>query len=278
MILFPLDNIDIDEIENWTNILKELGKLIPYSFQKKDYYYIKNFHKHQSLRSPGKPELPLPKWIEYIPNPKPYQSGGYIINYEIMPGEYEGIQTVGNVDEALYKGNGDHKEALEEPQENHKDTVRKPYGYHSPTNKNKKENKNIELEKDNIYSPAKKEQDSASEKIPYAEIVDYLNQKCGTQYRNSTKKTQELIRARWNEGFKLEAFKTVIDKKSTEWLNDENAKYLRPVTLFGTKFESYLNQLTAKNKSSPGKTNVINFDKNMTPEEQEEYYRSKGYR
>ncbi|MTI62251.1 MAG: hypothetical protein FH762_20085 [Firmicutes bacterium] len=208
-----------------------------------------------------------------------------------MPGnlEQDGIVTVGNVNQTAAnaygdcnnnesKPNGKDKETEGKPKGDRADSVRTPNGQVTVTNKKEKEN--IELEKDNIYSPAKKEQDSASEKIPYAEIVDYLNRKCGTQYRSSTKKTQELIRARWNEGFKLEDFKIVIDKKTTEWLNDENAKYLRPVTLFGTKFESYLNQLTVKNKSSPDKNgNVVSFErKGMTPEEQEEYYRSKGYR
>lgn len=79
--------------------------------------------------------------------------------------------------------------------------------------------------------------------IPYREIVDYLNAKAGTSYRHTSKKTQQLIRARWNEGFRLDDFKTVIDNKVTEWLNDPKMnKYLRPETLFGTKFESYLNQ------------------------------------
>jgi len=45
----------------------------------------------------------------------------------------------------------------------------------------------------------------------------------------------------------LEDFKTVIDKKCVEWMNDEKMeKFLRPVTLFGPKFESYLNQLSVK--------------------------------
>lgn len=76
----------------------------------------------------------------------------------------------------------------------------------------------------------------------YAEIIDYFNQACGTNYRSGTAKTQTLIRARYNEGFNIEDFKKVIDKKSKEWRGTDMAKYLRPETLFGTKFESYLNQ------------------------------------
>lgn len=79
--------------------------------------------------------------------------------------------------------------------------------------------------------------------IPYKEIVDYLNTLAGTNYRTSGKKTRELIKARINEGFTLDDFKIVIDKKCREWLPDNKMKiYLRPETLFGTKFESYLNQ------------------------------------
>lgn len=79
--------------------------------------------------------------------------------------------------------------------------------------------------------------------LPYKEIVDYLNNLAGTNYRASSKKTQQLIKARINEGYTIEDFKVVIDKKTREWINDNKMKaYLRPETLFGTKFEGYLNQ------------------------------------
>ena len=74
------------------------------------------------------------------------------------------------------------------------------------------------------------------------EIIDYLNFKCGTNYKSSTTKTKKLIKARLNEKFTLEDFKTVIDKKTKEWKGTEYEKFLRPETLFGTKFEGYLNQ------------------------------------
>lgn len=85
--------------------------------------------------------------------------------------------------------------------------------------------------------------ESLKNKLPYQEIIEYLNQKAKTKFRYQTKTTQEKIRARFNEGFTLDDFKIVIDKKSDEWLNDKNMnQYLRPETLFGTKFEGYLNQ------------------------------------
>lgn len=79
--------------------------------------------------------------------------------------------------------------------------------------------------------------------VPYQEIVDYLNKSAGTNYRASSKKTRELIKARINEGYTIEDFIKVIEKKTREWINDNRMKgYLRPETLFGTKFEGYLNQ------------------------------------
>ena len=88
---------------------------------------------------------------------------------------------------------------------------------------------------------------TTKKEIPFSNIISYLNEKTNAVYRPGTKKTKELITARWNEGFGLEDFKRVIDLKTAEWLNDPTwNKYLRPETLFGTKFESYLNQKTGK--------------------------------
>lgn len=82
-----------------------------------------------------------------------------------------------------------------------------------------------------------------SQKIPYEKIVDYLNRKTNSHYRPTSKATRRLIKARYNEGFTDIDFKTVIDKKCAEWLQDGNmVQYLRPETIFGTKFEAYLNQ------------------------------------
>lgn len=86
------------------------------------------------------------------------------------------------------------------------------------------------------------EKTEKQEAIPYEEIVNYLNEKTGKQYRHTTPKTRELIKARWNEGFRLDDFKKVIDNEVLKWKNTEMETYLRPVTLFSTKFESYLNE------------------------------------
>jgi uncharacterized phage protein (TIGR02220 family) len=90
-------------------------------------------------------------------------------------------------------------------------------------------------------------------------IVGYLNEKAGTRYRPSTDVTVKSIKARLNEGFTVEDFKVVIDKKVEQWKGTQMEEYLRPQTLFGTKFESYLNQ-TINKPEKPGKS------ANMPPE------------
>ncbi len=96
--------------------------------------------------------------------------------------------------------------------------------------------------------PPKKEREKKNENkiILFRQIVELLNNEAGTNYKPTTKKTQMLIEARWNEGFRLNDFDFVIRRKCQEWNNTEMAKYLRPETLFGPKFESYLNQPTVK--------------------------------
>lgn len=80
----------------------------------------------------------------------------------------------------------------------------------------------------------------------YEEVVGYLNAEAGTQYRPTTKATQRLINARLSEGYGLSDFHAVIAKKSRDWRGDPKmARYLRPETLFGTKFEGYLQEAKA---------------------------------
>lgn len=109
----------------------------------------------------------------------------------------------------------------------------------------------VRLGKDsNIYSSSNDEPHIDLE--TFKEIISYLNEKAGTKYRASGSKTQRLIKARFNDGFNDEDFKKVIDIKVAEWNGTDMSKYLRPETLFGTKFESYLNQEVKKNKTNKG--------------------------
>ena len=103
--------------------------------------------------------------------------------------------------------------------------------------------KEIELERD-IEKEIKPARPSSGkpDPIPYAKIIDYLNNKAGRSFKN-VEANKKLIRARWNEGFVFDDFKKVIDIKTNEWIKDTKmASYLRPATLFGNKFDQYLNQ------------------------------------
>lgn len=100
----------------------------------------------------------------------------------------------------------------------------------------------------------KNDKNNKNDKETYKDIVEYLNQKTNRNFSHKTKSTTAKINTRLEEGFTLDDFKKVIDIKSSEWLNDANMqKYLRPETLFGNKFEGYLNQgstNSSKNESN----------------------------
>lgn len=92
----------------------------------------------------------------------------------------------------------------------------------------------------------------------YSQVINYLNQKAGTSYKSTSKKTRTLIKARFDDGFTEADFIKVIDNKIKEWLGTNMQVYLRPETLFGTKFEGYLNQKVKDNSYDPKKFN--NFE------------------
>jgi len=110
-----------------------------------------------------------------------------------------------------------------------------------------RDKKDVSIQKDTVSIPSLLI--SSSELINSIElnkdsivlIVDFLNTICETSYRANSEKTSKHINARLNEKFTVEDFKTVIMFKNNQWGEDEKMKeYLRPETLFGTKFESYL--------------------------------------
>lgn len=89
--------------------------------------------------------------------------------------------------------------------------------------------------------------------IPYTEIVAALNEALGTSYRPTSKKTRQLIHARWAEGFRFPDFEAVIDTMAAAWGDDPKmSAYLRPETLFGPKFESYLNRPKPRKERAHG--------------------------
>lgn len=106
----------------------------------------------------------------------------------------------------------------------------------------------------------KKQVESVKKKDPppYQEIIDYLNEKAGKRFKVN-EKTKAHINARVNDGYTLADFRAVIEKKVAEWRGTEMDKFLRPETLFGTKFESYLNQNETVRKKAKS-TGFSNFE------------------
>lgn len=130
----------------------------------------------------------------------------------------------------------------------------------------KQEVKNIK----NIYSadestpaaaPNETSKDATkAEQIPYKQIIDYLNEKTSKSFKHTAVANKKVIKARWNESYRLDDFKHVIDTKVQQWLtNDEMSQYLRPATLFSNKFDSYLNERPRKREQAY-KPKVIHED------------------
>jgi hypothetical protein len=80
LFLFPLnEEVTIETLVSWTQKLIEKQKLISYHTQGKDGLFLANFHKHQNIKNPQPPEVPLPPWITW----KPYKSNPRTGRYEI---------------------------------------------------------------------------------------------------------------------------------------------------------------------------------------------------
>ena len=115
-----------------------------------------------------------------------------------------------------------------------------PYGGAQPIDKNPKKT-----------SSKKKDYDDTV----YEEIIYYLNEKANTNYRAKAEGNRKYIRARLNEGYSVDDFKKVIDRKCAQWLNrPDMVIYLRPETLFGNKFDGYLNTPEAQGQPHNAQT------------------------
>ncbi len=77
------------------------------------------------------------------------------------------------------------------------------------------EDKELDKEKElEIINASSSDESDTKVSIPYQEILDYLNEKAKKNFNYKAEAHRKLIRARWNEGYTVENFKTVIDNKS----------------------------------------------------------------
>lgn len=89
----------------------------------------------------------------------------------------------------------------------------------------------------------------------YSRVIDNLNSLANKKYKSTTNKTKSLIDARLNEGFTEEDFYKVIDIKVKAWKGTDMDRFLRPETLFGPKFEGYLNESEVANNNKSNSSN-----------------------
>lgn len=140
------------------------------------------------------------------------------------------------------------QQALQAPEPSHINESNVSVTSHDGTDIDKELDIDIDIDIENKDTMSGK---PANVSLPYQTIIDYLNQKVGTKYKATSKKTQDLIKARFNDGFTIEDFNRVIDIKTTTWLHDPKMnKFLRPETLFGPKFEGYLNEKVGGNNAT----------------------------
>ncbi len=72
-------------------------------------------------------------------------------------------------------------------------------------------------------------------------VIDYLNMQTGSKFKPHTAISKKHIDARLNDGCSVEDLVAVIQAKVSEWIGDSKMqKFLRPATLFGSKFDDYL--------------------------------------
>jgi hypothetical protein len=114
MLIFPspLDtDITVELIEQWIAEMTqgdERAKLVPYTTESKRCLFMRNFHKHQQLRNPAAPDVPLPEWIIFIPSSIKHRSGNYAMRNDdgktavLLTGSKKGevINLTGGVEEA----------------------------------------------------------------------------------------------------------------------------------------------------------------------------------
>lgn len=121
--------------------------------------------------------------------------------------------------------------------------MNKVYAEKCSTNNHLLNNSSTKL--NNLYNNIKEKVNS---------IINYLNLKAGAMYKATNSKTINLVKSKLKDGFTVTDFKTVIDKKVKAWKGTLFEQYLTPFTLFGDKFEMYLNQ----NVPTTSSTNINN--------------------
>ena len=185
---------------------------------------IKNFLRHSIIKGGAPVRDCLVKEIKKVKN------RALLASVFAHVKQYDGVnETVANIIAEYEEKNGDLNYCNEKKNEN--------------ANENENENDNEVSSPVSSNDTSDDTLDKEKHKETIAEIIAYLNEKTGKNYRVSGENVKKLIRGRLADGYTLEDFKTVIDVKCADWLGSDYEKYLRPTTLFQSgKFDGYLNQ------------------------------------
>lgn len=125
-----------------------------------------------------------------------------------------------------------------------------PFSENGETENGETENRKRQTTNNNRTNNDLTKNNSRVDHFVYKEIIEYLNRYTGKKFNFRAKANQELIKARFNEGYSKEDFLKVIDNKVSEWIDVDSMKdYLQPSTLFRkSNFDKYLNQCVQKTK------------------------------
>ena len=226
--LFPYENIDIIE---GLGALAQDNFIVRYQIDELPYIEIVNFKKHQNPhvreRASTIPPPPVPGLAPS--KAMPFPGKGIALDEPFTSTSQLGI---GN--DIWGIGNGETNPGAASGQSPAPPPTQPDVEYFTTSEVEKKASPPVPP------APAPKPEPETPE---ISEIVEYLNELCGTAFSAKTKQTRALITARMKAGATQDDFRLIIAHKAREWLNDPKMRaYLRPETLFCEKhFEGYLN-------------------------------------
>lgn len=127
------------------------------------------------------------------------------------------------------------------PNQNQNETKPKPNHNQSITKTKPNVNVNVNVN-DNVNVNESGSSSEPSETSPSV-IIKYLNFKTGAEYDPDDEYSHQLVNDLIESGYDYNDLMQVVNKKCSEWMNDSVMRsYLRPSTLFGSKFPEYLAQ------------------------------------
>lgn len=248
--LFPLRNdVTIDGCAHAIEELVACDYLTVYEDDEYQYLFINKFGKHQHPQKPKPSELPEPSECFLVD----LNEKKALPPAETIPVQYEYSNSTVQVKPAILAKNEDFVQeeysTSTVPIQNTYNNAAPPaetipvqYEYNTSTVRNSRvvveesSSNNIDVSKDTLSGKP----DGVN--FQAKDVIEYLNLRSGKNFSCKSQKALKHIRARFKEGHTLEAFRKVIDVKCDEWLGTDFEKFIRPETLFGNKFDGYLQQ------------------------------------